>query len=161
MCTCRTGTVRDVTHSGPRTFDIYVWVLAGALGRSDRMPASDSCQTNHSFLRSSASNWSLWSAPQGCKKHQHKRTNRQTTTHTLTTRQKLLGIHGCFFTLLVTSFPSVPLCVSHFPQVHDVSRTHVFDFMRTALSDVTHPCIWHGSKAQETCHFTSTCRSYA
>ena len=107
-------------------------------------PAIGHCGQHHKDAKTSA--------------QENKPTNHDTHTHNET---KIVGNSRCFFTLLVTSFPSVPLCVSHFPQVHDVSRTHVFDFMRTALSDVTHPCIWHGSKAQETCHFTSTCRSYA
>ena len=74
----------------------------------------------------------------------------------------VVGNSSCFYVVVCDQFScSLFMCVTVPFSVYDVSRTHVFVFMRTLLTDVTHPCIWCGSRSQETGHCTSTCRSVA
>ena len=87
------------------------------------------------------------------------RTNQQPTTTVTTT---IVGNSHCFYLVVCEQFSVSPcLCVTVSSSVHDVSRTRVFVFMRTLLTDMTRPCIWHGSRSLQTSHFKSVCRSFA
>ena len=59
----------------------------------------------------------------------------------------VVGNSSCFYVVVCDQFScSLFMCVTVPFSVYDVSRTHVCVFMRTLLTDVTHPCIWHGAR---------------